>query len=305
MTATAKAQSSGLRDNDSLDDAAFKLLTNCRDHLIANFPAAHEGVDPEGVHQMRIGLRRLRTAITILRRDIPGSALRALSLDAKALARTLGPVRNWDVFTTETLPAIQSNALPDVDLGLLRDAAGPFRQQWHGRLREALPENNRFLASLGGAIECRCWGDANGEARSALAEPASTVADRALARLRRKARRQGRHFRQLPPEGRHELRLTLKNLRYAAEFFSPLYPGRRAEKYLDRLSRLQDALGADNDARVTGALLLEIEAGTSDPKLHRAIGAVIGWQGHRQSSASKLLRRRWREFRKARPFWTT
>ena len=118
--------------------------------------------------------------------------------------------------------------------------------------------------------------------------------------------KRGRHFRKLPVEARHKLRLTLKKLRYAAEFFQSLYPAQAStQKYLKRLSRLQDALGSDNDATTTRPLLHDIAQGTLAPEVHRAIGAISGWQGRHRLEAAKILRKRWRSFRQAAPFWSS
>ncbi len=307
--ATLKAGPAGIDPEDTVDEAAAKLLANCQHHLMANLAAAQSGQSPEGVHQARVALRRLRTAIAILRRELPAASLQALATDARSLARTLGAVRNWDVFVTETVAEIDKANLPDVDLCKLRSAAEPFRGRSHAGLQEELekPQTNRFLLSLGRLIERRSWrDDVASETLPILTEQASVLASRCLARLQRKTFKQGRHFRHLQPEARHALRLTLKKLRYAAEFFVPLYAEQSlAQKYLKGLSRLQDALGTDNDVTTTRTLLRDIEGSTAHPDVHRAIGVVIGWQGRDQIDAAKRLRRRWRDFGKATPFWAS
>ncbi|MFC5069284.1 CHAD domain-containing protein [Flaviflagellibacter deserti] len=307
--ATLKAGPAGISTEDTVDEAAAKLFANCQHHLMANLAAARSGQSPNGVHQARVALRRLRTAIAILRRELPATSLRALAADARSLARTLGSARNWDVFVTETIAEIDEADLPDVDSGRLRSVAEPFRGRSHAGLQEELekPQTNRFLLSLGRLIERRNWrDDVASETPAILAEQASVFASRCLARLQRKAIKQGRHFRHLQPEHRHALRLTLKKLRYAVEFFLPLYAEQAlARKYLKRLSRLQDALGTDNDVTTTRTLLRDIEGSTAHPDVHRAIGVVIGWQGRCQIDATKRLRRRWRAFKKATPFWAS
>ena len=79
---------------------------------------------------------------------------------------------------------------------------------------------------------------------------------RVLELLHNKALKKGAHFAHLQPEARHDLRVTLKKLRYAVEFFLPVFAGQAsAKRYVARLSKLQDALGYANDSTAMGSLL--------------------------------------------------
>lgn len=302
-----KGFSSGIEPSDTTDEVIARTLAACQRHVTANLVAAQHGQDPEGVHQLRVALRRLRTAISLFGREIPASSLQALVFTARRLASGLGPARNWDVFLTTTVAEIESRQLPGIDFTDLRSTSGPFRERGYEAARADLIdlECTRFLLSLGRVIERRSWrNDISSEALAVLTQPAREFADRALARLNRKALKQGHHFRRLAPEARHELRLTLKKLRYAAEFFLPLYEDDGVvQKYLKRLSRLQNILGADNDATTTQSLLREVEASTSNPQVHKAIGAITGWQGRDNIEAARALRQTWQQFIDAEPFW--
>ena len=302
----ARALPLALRAENNVDGAVMTLLTGCQHHLIGNVGTAF-GQDPEGVHQMRVALRRLRTAVSLLRKELPVPSLQALSAEARHLARLLGPARNWDVFVGETLAEIENAGLSGIDVASLREAAQPYRLVCHGAVRDGLgdPRTGRFLLSLGRLIERRSWrGEVASERLSVITEPVGALADRALTRLRSKALHRGRGFARLSPEERHHLRLTLKKLRYAAEFFLPLYVGRpQVRTYLKNLSKLQDALGAANDASSSAPLLHEIAQGSTAPDVHRALGAVIGWQGRGEKEPRGALRKAWRRFKQASPFW--
>ena len=305
--AAAKAGPTGIGPGDTTDEVIAKVLAACQRHLTSNLVAAQQGQNPEGVHQLRVALRRLRTAISLIGKEVPASALQALVADARRLAAALGPARNWDVFLTSTIDEIEGARLPSIDFSGVRSAAAPFRADSYEAIRADLAdlECTRFLLSLGKVIERRSWrNDIGTDALAVLTQPAAEIARRTLARLHRKALKQGRHFRQLQPVARHELRLTLKKLRYAAEFFLPLYEEDDARKYLRRLSSLQDVLGADNDATTTQSLLRDVEDSTSSPQVHRAIGAIAGWQGRDRIETARALRRSWRQFVDIEPFWS-
>jgi CHAD domain-containing protein len=130
-----------------------------------------------------------------------------------------------------------------------------------------------------------------------------TFADKILARLHRKVLKRGAHFGQLDSDAQHDLRIDLKKLRYAAEFFLPLYASHApARRYMTRLARLQNSLGRARDITSTRTLLGSI--GRDDQSaLQLAIGAATGWQARDQVAVVKRLRRRWRRFKATPAFW--
>jgi CHAD domain-containing protein len=109
-----------------------------------------------------------------------------------------------------------------------------------------------------------------------------------------------------PPAARHELRIALKKLRYASEFFRSLYGRKDARRYLRRLSRLQDLLGALNDVATAGRVLQEllarVEPGDGE-SLARAAGFVEGFAARQDELALRKLAAQWRRFADTRPFW--
>ncbi len=303
-----KAKPVAITAEDNVDAAIARILGNGYRHLMANLGPARASGSPEAVHQMRVSLRRLRTAFSLFGRELAPPALVPVAAEAKRLAHLLGPARNWDVFVTQTVPDIASEGLTGIDLETLREAATPLQAESYAAVHTALAGRrvNRFLLAFGALLERRGW--RNGiasEAMAVLAEPAGSFAGRVLARSHRKALRRGRHFAKLAPEARHELRLSLKKLRYTAEFFLPLYAGQSAaRKYLSRLEKLQEALGAANDVATTQPLLASLRGGKTLPELDFAAGAVLGWQRRHELDAGKALLQRWRKFADATPFWT-
>lgn len=307
VPAARKAVPVALAAAGNVDAAITGILGNIHGHLLANLAAAARGGSPEAVHQMRVALRRLRSALALLRREIGSGALAELAAQARNLSHVLGPARDWDVFVTQTVPGIAEGGLDDAGLGSLVAMAAPHQQQAHAAVREALAEAaaNRFILSFGALLARRGWRDGvASEAMAVLAEPAPVFASRVLARAHRKALRRGRRFGRLSPAARHELRLALKALRYTAGFFMPLHagaPGMR--KYLSRLERLQEALGLANDMATTRSLLDGLCLEQADAKIHFAAGAVLGWQRRAESEGARRLRKAWRAFKTTTPFW--
>ncbi|CAN7465908.1 CHAD domain-containing protein [Phyllobacterium sp. LjRoot231] len=302
-----KASSSNLDSQDTVDEGIAKLLSSCQQQILANLSPAESGRESEGVHQLRVALRRLRTALYFLRRELEAPSLQAFDAEARRFARTLGPARNWDVFTNSTLADIERANLPGIEFSKMRAACAPFRDQSYHVVRDSIADQqtNRFLLLLGLVIERRSWrNDVASDDLRTLAEPLKKFASRILTRIERKALKRGRHFRHLRPQARHKLRLTLKKLRYATEFFLPLYASQASTgKYLKQLSRLQDVLGEANDIRTSQTLLANIQERAESPDVHRALGAVTGWQGHLEMAGTGRLNNRWGKFKRTAPFW--
>jgi triphosphatase len=302
----AKAELFGIAAEHVVDDVIARLVGSCWHHLLKNHAVAEKGADPEGVHQMRVALRRLRTICALFRRDIPSPAFQAVNSEARWLMQQLGPAREWDVFAETTVTRLVT-AAPDVNLDALREAVEQQRKSSHAALQTVLADSrySRFLLSLGHLVERRGWrNEIDSEALAVLAQPMPTLAVKILTRLHRKALRRGAHFRQLNTGAQHDLRIDLKKLRYAAEFFSPLYATQApAKRYVSRLARLQTSLGRARDIATTRILLDAIRQ-NNQPALQLAIGAVAGWQARDQIALAKTQRRRWRRFKAMPAFWS-
>lgn len=303
-----KAKPVEIGAHDNADAAIAAILANTYRQLLGNLAPVATRSGPEAVHQMRVSLRRLRSALSVLKREVASPAFAVIGQEAKRLGHVLGPARNWDVFIGQTVPGIEADGLGDADLSVLRKAAGPFQARSYAAVQERLADTQtcRFLLSFGALIERRGWRSGlPSEAMAVLAEPADDFAGRVLARTHRQALKRGRGFGHLQPEARHQLRLALKKLRYTAEFFLPLHDGAAARRYLGRLSRLQEALGLANDAATTQHLIAELRQGKAPgPELHFAAGAIHGWQSRHTIEAGRKLKKRWRRFEAANPFWT-
>ena len=284
----------------SLDDALAAILQSALQQLLANQAAARDGRDPEGVHQLRIALRRLRCAFALMRPLARSQALDELRGDAKWLLSGLGAARNWDVFLTQVLAEVAQGCAID-GFDLLRELAEKSRQTGYATARALLAERRagRFALALGAWIERRGWqSEVAEDSRAELAEPALAFAARTLAKQHGRVLKRGRHFKRLALEARHDLRLAVKKLRYTADFFLPLLgePG-TAKRYARRLSRLQERLGRYNDAGTTRALLSELAVDGLPPAARQALGAVLGWQACRLVGVEAEVREAWRDFR--------
>lgn len=290
----------------ALDEAFAAILRSCFLHLLQSLPAAEDGRNPEGVHQLRVSLRRLRSALDLMRSVGALGNLDALRSEAKWLAQGLSAARDWDVFQLDTLPAI-AKACPSVaGFDALARVAAERQADAYRKARNALDDRRcaLFLIGLGGWIETRGW--RNGvapEDLGRLAEPAVNFAERVLSEQHAKVLRRGRRFKSLTVDELHRVRLAAKRLRYLSEFLLPLYEDRRsARKFARRLAGLQEELGVFNDMAVTASLLDGIGAEDRDSTI--AAAAIAGWQARASIGVQQALLDSWRDFTAARVPWS-
>jgi len=279
------------------DASAGTALASILRSTLTQIEGNAEGVatvdDPEWVHQMRVGLRRLRSALALSRPLAGDEELRAVADEARWIADVLGTARDLDVFAVETLPPLLSaagtaaDALASLD-GNLRLRLAQARAQAHAAVRS--PRFQRLLLALGALV-------ASIAGRSG-APSARGFAQDALRRRHKQLVRAGAALVGGSPDERHRARIAGKKLRYAAEFFAAPFPGRRGADYRRALARLQDVLGRLNDASSAAALAADL-GGTLSP----AAALVAGWSAARAAAEESELKRAWKRFRDAKPFW--
>lgn len=290
---SSKAIAPNLEPTEDLRSAVKTSLAECARHFHANEAAVIVG-DMEGVHQMRVALRRLRAALNAFKPYLDGDALMRFRTEVGWLNEVLGPIRDWDVFLEGIQPL---RKLRTKDGGLQRVFASgrARRESHHGELLNRMgdPRYTRFQLSLGEAVVAPPFND-----DAPLSNPIGPIATGVVRKLRRRMLRDGEHFDRLAPEARHELRIRAKKLRYALQFFNRLYDG-RAKSMLSALGKVQDSLGALNDLTVADSLL--DEAGVSAKSPTRAL--IDGWTLAHGDYQSRQAQAAWEEFLRAPRPW--
>lgn len=265
--------------------------------------------DPEWIHQMRIGVRRLRACLSLARRAMAPPAVEPLRVELRWLAQALGPARDLDVFATTTLPAFATAVGRGASAAPLAASLAKLAARTATRRREArvvaraAVASPRFVrlvlaaAALAAAPAVAAPHGHDGKPRLAL--PARQFARPLLRRRHRGLEALGADLAHASPEARHAARLAAKQLRYATEFFAPLYAKKRARSYRKALAALQEELGLWNDAAVAAQLAGEL-AGAQSP----AAAAFAGWAAARAVERTGALAAAWAGFAKARTFWS-
>ncbi|MES2401123.1 MAG: CYTH and CHAD domain-containing protein [Pseudomonadota bacterium] len=254
----ARAQPVQLASNLSVESCFTRIAWNCLAQIEDNERGVIESSDPESVHQMRVGLRRLRSAIRLFSQSIRLPA--KVHEELEWLGETLGSARDADVLANITLPALgsaSSTASGHSWTPLLR--AAKFRAQvtrQDASAGVASVRYSRLILSIG------AWLHARHErllpkksARTSHGKPIGKWAARRLEKLQTQLFKMGARHKKSSITERHRMRIAAKELRYALEFFESICSMRRLQPYLKCLIALQDVLGRLNDGSVADKLL--------------------------------------------------
>ena len=291
--APRKAADVALDPGMSAGQAGRAIFAEIAAQVLDNIDAVLAGDDPEGPHQLRVGLRRLRAALVLFSKPAGGEAADRLASEARWLGGMVGTQRDLDVAADLLVgPAIAASgpgAPPDEVLRRIGARAAANRPD----LRDTLAglRAKRFALDLARFAETAPW--------DAMKTPARQVATAALGKSWRRAERRAQGIATLNLDERHDLRKALKRVRYQTEFAAPLYDPAAVEAFLGPLKAVQDAFGALNDIAMLETLLRG-DDGPGDAGVLRDLLAL------RQADAPDLWAQAqtlWAELDRAPRFW--
>nr|MEA2798873.1 triphosphatase [Phenylobacterium sp.] len=286
-----------LSDEATVAEAFQAVARKALAQIAANAASLRGEPRPETVHQLRVGARRLRSALTTFKPLVAGEGLEAVKADLKWLSHACDRARNLDVFADETLAPAEVGAEPRRGVKALRKAIDAERRRAWSQAGETA-SSERFRALM---IDVTAWVETgawrNGKA---AAQPIRDFAGQALKRHRKTFEKRRRAAEGGDDAARHHLRIEAKKLRYAVEAFSSLYGQKRLGRYLHSLKDLQEVLGALNDLAAAEPLLaslaLSSEAAFTAGEL---VGLKAAAKPRLVTHAAKAAKR----LSDAEPFW--
>jgi CHAD domain-containing protein len=295
--------SAGTRD-------AFKIIGRaCLKQIIGNASAVIAGY-PEGIHQMRVGLRRLRAAMSLFAGLLRDPQTAAIKTELKWLAGELGPAREFEVLVNRVIAPIKKNGARRDRIPSLSREITKKRQAALRRAKYAV-QSARFGAltlDIAAWLEAGQWtAPRNDIVRDRGDLPITVLAIKQLTRRRRRLRKNRKALAQMDAGRRHRLRIQAKKLRYAVEFFASLFESKRAAKrrkqLLPALERLQDSLGDLNDIAVDEEHIREMSLRyRSNPNRVFAAGLLTREEAQ-IGAAIVVARKAYTEVAKVKPFW--
>ncbi|MEQ8604516.1 MAG: CHAD domain-containing protein [Marivibrio sp.] len=302
-TPPKKAGSPDLDPTMSARQALATILSGGAAQLLANEPVVRRGEDSEGVHQARVAVRRTRAALSAFKPIIEDAHRKPLAKRLRWMQGALGPARDWDVFLEETLAPLLRERPGGPGLEALQAIEAQARKRRKAGYKQAVKafekkRCQRLILDLDG------WAFTDNPKAHAVAigRFAAELLDARHARILVDAKGDPSA---LPVEEQHQLRIEIKNLRYALEFFQSLYPAESRKPMLKAAKKLQDCLGGLNDAAVAHGLLQEL-AGADDPREGldaEAVDRIEGFQAARVEAGLAKLAACWETFQAAPAFW--
>ena len=298
-----------LTADHTIHQALASIYPACIANIIDNEEACIDGSDPEGVHQMRISVRRLRSSLKVFHNYIDPARIEWMSDDLKWLGNCLGPARDWDVYIAEMLPAVTGYGIDAALIDGLRDAAESKRADAYDTVRKTLRSRRyaKMMFHLTAFVGVEGWlalplaGD-----NPLLLSLGDSGAD-ILTKAHRKILKDGKGLAKKDIEARHDVRIRLKKLRYAVEFFRGVFPGGATRKYIKALQNLQDQFGHLNDVaqamRLTEELIHPQGNEPADAQLIFSGGLVQGWYARALHATEPQLLKDWQTLIAETPFW--
>jgi inorganic triphosphatase YgiF len=280
---------------------AFKLIgLSCLGHALANERAVRTS-DPEGVHQMRIGLRRLRAALSIFRGLLRGPEPQSVKNDLKWLTGQLSPARDADVLLRERVNQLPDHTPVAAEAGTLARTVRAKRSAGLAKAHAAVTSRRYRTLALKTALWLAngAWSRTrNEEIEQRRDRPVTRLAAAVLRQRSKKLANKGRRIGELDPKQRHKLRIASKKLRCAAEFFASLVAHKRKarhKRFGRILKQFQGALGTLNDMEVHKGFARRIARrrlqSNSQPREALAMGFIAGQEQARVESCMAIIDR--------------
>jgi CHAD domain-containing protein len=271
---------------------AFQLIgLSCLRDLEINRNVILTGDEAEGIHQMRIAVRRLRTSMSIFK-DIlePDPQTKVVKTQLKWLISQLAPARDIHVFQTESVEPIAQEQKDE--FAELQRTLADRKDKAFAQARKAILSNEYHtdISVMASWLVSGGWLKELDETQAKrLAEPVRDFAQMILTRRTRKVISQSKHLDELDATHRHALRIMIKKLRYSVEFFGGVFPRKtfaKRQKALKALTRLQNSLGKLNDIAVDKAEGVLQLPKSGDFETGYAAGLVAG---RKQTEVKPLL----------------
>ena len=289
-------------DRDVSAERAFRAIgRSCVEQLQANERAVLHTRTPEAVHQMRVALRRWRTALAVFRGlfEDEGAGFRD---DLEWLAGELDEARDLDVFSAGVMATSGVAKSHPEAFAALEAAVSRAKTQAYDRAAAAIGSDRyrKLLWEGARAIEALAPSVSDGEAPPS----AHGMARRALRHQRRAIKTAGARLTKLDPTARHRLRIRVKKARYTAELFGGLFRHPKRQRQFGRaLKGLQDALGELNDIHVAEDLALRLAQHADAPEAGFAAGLIVSARAPSEQALLTLAAKAYERFRGAGAFW--
>lgn len=239
-------------------EVARQIHRTLLDTLEANLPGTRADLDSEFLHDLRVAVRRTRSALSQIKGVFPDAEVADYKERFAWVGQLTGPTRDLDVYLLgfeDYRNSLPEPYRPDLD-PLQAFLLDHHKSEQRAMVRKLNSPNFHTLLK-----EWRAFLDTAPETESNgphARQPIGKVATKRIRRTFARVLEEGLAITpQSPPEALHELRKSCKKLRYLLEFFQSLYPAEQVKPLIKSLKRLLDNLGDFQDLEVQANKLRE------------------------------------------------
>ena len=243
-----------LRRGMPTEYAVRRIMRALLDAAQRNVPGAVAATDTEFLHDLRVAVRRARSALKVTNGALPAEEVAAAATALKWLGDLTTPTRDLDVY----LLGLDELAAEVTAPGWNASQLGPFRDFLIAAQASEQAVLARSLRSVRAKRAFAAWSAVAEAAEPAAAKSAESagsrveaVAKTAVVRAFKRVIKAGAAITsESPASDLHDLRKRCKELRYSLEIFGSLHDATAQRALIDDLKKLQDCLGEFQDTEV-------------------------------------------------------
>jgi len=277
---TKSKQPAPITAKDTTSEALRVILKHNFNYLVQWEETARSWENIEGVHQVRVSFRKIRSIFSLFRKAVPKSTTQHWNDEIRWISTQLGTARDLDVFIDEGLEVI-ADKLPFVGKDKLLDLAMEQRAKAYTEQVASMLDSKRYAKFK---VEFEQWFEEKAWEKSELKKKHQihlkmnllVFSRLVLDKQERRVLTKGSQINRKSADKMHRLRIECKKLRYAAEFFRPVFNG--MDDFIEHMKGIQDILGIMNDVAVMHDLLELLLTDSIDHELLEFSAAVIGWR---------------------------
>lgn len=283
-------------------EEVFEIILHTNLLLLKKFePMAMDGTDSEGVHQMRVSLRRMRSLLSIFKPILSKKVTYFLSEDMHYSGLELDHARNLDVYLEDNF---QDKEFTDTKKRMYK-LVQKNRAKEYKKVAKLIKSKRykKFHKSISAWISSKSWRESiSVEKQKRLEENITPFAIEVIELYQKRVITLGTDIENLDDESLHNFRILCKKLRYATDFFTSLFDARMA-LFTSNLKKLQDILGILHDQSVMKELHKSLLKGKKSKKLHKFAQDLEEQQKGKSLEIKKLLKMEWEIFIQIKQPW--
>ncbi len=288
----------------SVEQALCEVGQQACEQILSNWQSVLTTQNPEGAHQMRIGLRRLRTALKVFKPAVRKSHTNLIRTQARDLARIVGRLRDADVLLLDIYTRAEKDLFKDDgEAGLAKLLKSNIKRQRHD-VQAELQDSRWTEFKLDCIMFDTAVANAGKKNRKSDTHYLVELARNSLEQCWNAVARSGQRIDKLSITERHDMRKDLKALRYATEYFHLFYNSDESNQFLKLLKQLQEVFGYLNDVELTGTLPdIVVKHAPDNKKLLKDARDVVAWHKTHADDAWDKAKQRWKRLAQLRKFW--